>query len=487
MNSSASRLVAVDLGAESGRVILGTLADGRLTLEELHRFPTPSLTSAASLRWDVPAIQAGIATGVAKAAAGGAVASIAVDTWGVDYGLIDAQGGLVELPYCYRDTRSDGVSAALHQRYGEAAFFARSGVRPLGFNTVFQLAAQVRDQRATLQSAAACIPISDVFHHWLSGRLAWERTQVGTWGLATPGVAGWDEGLLADLDIPRHLFGPITPTGTVLGPLREELARAWGLSAGTQVILPGGHDTASAVAGMGADPDNAAYLSSGTWSLIGCVAATPVLSEAFRVAGYSNEASVDGRVRLNKNIMGLWVVQECRRAFVAAGRNASYAELAEQAARLPPSPVPLEVDDQRFFAPASVAGPMPKRIAEWCRERAVPVPGDDAALVRLVCDGLAAAYRTAVRDLEGVAGRRFARLNIVGGGANNRLLNQLTADAIGREVVAGPGEATALGNLLVQARALGLISGASEARAVLSRSVELTTFHPTTYASAALV
>lgn len=478
------RMLAVDLGAESGRVILGTLADGRLTLDELHRFPTPSIQVGSTLRWDVPAIQAGIATGVTKAAAGGPVASIAVDTWGVDYGLIDGAGALLELPYCYRDARTTGLPEALHRRYGEQAFFARSGLHPLVFNTVFQLAAQVRDDRATLERAAHCIPISDVFHHWLSGVPAWERTQIGTWGLATPGAQAWDAALMDDLGIPRRLFGAITPTGTVLGPVRAELARAWGLPADTRVVLPGGHDTASAVGGMGADPADTAYLSSGTWSLIGCVADRPTLDDAFRRAGYSNESSVDGRVRLNRNIMGLWVVQECRRAFVAAGRTASYAELAERAARLPPSPIPLEVDDQRFFAPSTVAESMPQRIAGWCRERGVPVPADDAALVRLVLDGLAAAYRRALTDLEGVAGRRFARLNIVGGGSNNRLLNQLTADAIGREVVAGPGEATALGNLLVQARALGAIADGAAARAVLARSVELASFRPGVRATA---
>ena len=471
-------LIAIDLGAESGRVIAGTLRDGRLGLDVVHRFPSTVVKVGTSLRWDVHAIFAAIRHGLALAAQRGPIEAIGVDTWGVDYALVDAAGELVELPYCYRDARTEGMPARLHERYGEAPFFARSGVRSLVFNTVFQLAAHRRDDPATLAKAARVIPISDLFHYWLSGVLACERTQVATWQLATPGAAAWDEALIADLGLERRWFGPITPSGTVLGPVRPELAAELGLPTACRVVLPGGHDTASAVAGMGADPGAACYLSSGTWSLIGAVAEQPVLSEAFRVAQFSNEVAVDGRPRLNRNIMGLWVVQECRRAFVAAGREASYAGLAEQAAREAPSRIPLDVDDPRFFSSSLTDAPMPDRVRAWCRERGVAEPASAAQLIRLCLDGLADAYRRALVDLERLSGRRFAALNIFGGGANNALLNQLTADACGRPVLAGPGEATALGNLLVQARALGLIPSATEARAVLARSVDLVRVEP---------
>lgn len=449
------RHIAVDLGAESGRVILGTLTDGRIVLEEMHRFPTPVVTVDGTLRWDMAAIQAGIATGIRQAAVRGPVTSIGVDTWGVDYGVLDADGGLLTAPFCYRDPRTEGVPETFAARFGAHGFFARSGVRPLVFNTVFQLAAHVRADPALFARAAAVIPISDVLHHWLSGVLAWERTQVGTWGLATPGASDWDEAMMRDIGLDPRLFGPITATGSVLGPVRPELATVWGLNADCRVVVPGGHDTASAVAGMIGDPATTAYLSSGTWSLLGCIAETPNTTEAFFTADYSNELAVDGRVRLNRNIMGLWIIQECRRAFVAAGRTASYAELADAAALRPCSPLPLVVDDPRFFAPAAVSGPMPERIAAWCREQRVPVPTDDVGFIRLITDGLAVAYAHALSDLERLAGRRFAAINVVGGGAHNRLLNQCTADACGRPVIAGPTEATALGNLVVQARSCG--------------------------------
>ena len=461
-------LIAIDLGAESGRVITGTLVDGRFDIDVVHRFPSTVVAVGASLRWDVHAIFAEIRTGIALAAKRGPIEAIGVDTWGVDYALIDAAGELVELPYCYRDPRTDGLPAVLHARYGEQAFFARSGVRSLGFNTVFQLCAHRRDDAATLAKAARIIPISDLFHFWLSGELAWERTQVATWQLAIPGAAAWDEALIAELGFDRRWFGPITASGTVLGRVRPALASELGLAAECQVVLPGGHDTASAVAGMGADPARACYLSSGTWSLIGALADQPVLSEACRLAQFSNEVAVDGRPRLNRNIMGLWVVQECRRAFVAAGRLASYAELAQVAAAEPASRLPLDVDDARFFSSSLIDAPMPERVRAWCRERGVTEPGSDAQVVRLCLDGLADAYRRALADLERLGGRRFSAINIVGGGSNNTLLNQLTADACGRPVLAGPGEATALGNLLVQARALGLISPTARLRQPLN-------------------
>jgi rhamnulokinase len=476
--------LAVDLGAESGRVIAGTLGDGRLALEVVHRFPSKAVTVGATIRWDVHAIFAEIKAGIAAAAKRWTVRSIGVDTWGVDYALVDAGGGLVELPYCYRDKRTEGVVEQLQQRFGEQALFERTGIRTLIFNTLPQLVAHRRDDPATLAKAARIIPITDLFHLWLSGVAACDRTQVGTWQLATPGAVAWDDALIADIGIDRRCFGSITPTGTILGPVLPDLARELGLPATCRVILPGCHDTACAVAGMGADPAGACYLSSGTWSLLGAVADAPNVAPAFSAAGFSNEVAVDGRPRLNKNIMGLWVVQECRRAFVAAGREASYAELAQRAAALPPSRLPLDVDDPRFFSSSLVDAPMPERVRAWCRERGAPEPASDAELVRLCLDGLADAYRRALADLERLSGRRFAAINIVGGGSNNALLNQLTADACARPVLAGPGEATAYGNLLVQARSLGLIASADEARAVLARSVELVRVEPRAQARA---
>lgn len=479
----SDRCIAVDLGAESGRVIVGAFGDGRLTLSVVHRFATPLLNVGGTLRWDLPAIRREVAHGIRVAAQGGPVRSIGVDTWGVDYALLGDDGELLELPWSYRDARTAGVGDALHARFGEPALFARSGVRSLPFNTLFQLVAHRRADPATLARARRIVPISDALHHWLSGEAVCERTQAGTWQLATPGAEAWDTALMAELGLDPAVFAPITATGTVLGPVRPALAAELGLGVGCRVVLPGGHDTASAVAGMGADPAEACYLSSGTWSLIGAVAGAPVLSEAFRADGWSNEVAVDGRPRLNKNIMGLWLVQECRRAFVAAGRDASYAELARAAEAAPSAAAILDVDDPRFFAATAAAQPMPERIRAWYTERGLPAPVDDAALIRCCCEGLADAYRWAFAGLERHAGRRFAALTVVGGGVNNGFLNRLTARATGRPVLAGPGEATALGNVLVQARANRWLRDDAEARALLARSAEAQRFPPAAVAA----
>ncbi len=475
-----SRHVAIDLGSESGRVIVGTFTAAGLVQEELHRFATPSLTQDGSLRWDIPAIQAGIVIGLRRAGERGRIDSIGVDTWGVDYGIIGANGALLTAPFCYRDARTEGIAAELLAQYGEHAFFQRSGVRPLGFNTVFQLAAHVRTDPGLFTRAAAIIPISDVLHHWLSGVLAWERTQVGTWGLATPAATAWDTALIQDLGLPQAAFGPITATGNILGTLRGEWARAWGINPDCAIVVPGGHDTASAVAGMACDADSAAYISSGTWSLLGCIQSAPDLSADFYAAGYSNEMAVDGRVRLNRNIMGLWIIQECRRAFVAAGRLATYAELADVAAQLPASAGILDVDDPRFFAPATIAGPMPARIAAWCREQRLPPPADDSTCFRMVLDGLAAAYARALTALEARTGRSITMVNIVGGGAANTVLNQLTATACRRSVLAGPTEATATGSLVVQAQACGDAQAGAQARALARASAVVRRYEPAT-------
>ena len=474
------RIIAVDCGAESGRVIVGTLADGRITLEVVHRFPNGPVTIDGTLRWDLPALFTEIRRGVVAALKRYPDAvSIGIDTWGVDYALLDASGKLVELPYNYRDRRTNGVVEHVHATIADGVLFKRTGVRSMQINTVYQLVAHRSQHPEVLQRAAHLLTIPDVLHHWLGGGLSSEWSFAATTQLAVAGKAEWDGELIGRLGLPGRLFRPIVRPGTTLGRLNAEIASEAGLT-GTlpAIIAPAAHDTASAVAASPGDPDQSIYLSSGTWSLMGITLDKPLLSEEARLAGFSNELAADGRARLNRNIMGLWLVQECKRGFARVGREYDYARLAELAGAAPPSGIELDVDDPHFLPPGVGEDDMPARIRTWLGERNLPLPKDDGAMVRLVLDGLAAAYARSARDFQRLAGKPLQAVNIIGGGSQHRLLCQLTADACRLPVVAGPVEATALGNVLVQAQGLGLITTAAQARAVIGASVELETFQP---------
>lgn len=474
-----TRHIAIDMGAESGRVILGTIEGGRLALEVVHRFPSHNGLVDGHFRWDLPRIFAEICTGLEVVGKRGvAVDSIGCDTWGVDYGLVDQETRLVEGAICYRDQRTESIVAPVQQAAGGAeALFARTGVATLVFNTSFQLAAHQRDRPESLQRAAHMLFTPDVVHHWLGGEAVNEWAIAGTSQLLRAGKPAWDEELIALLGLPRHLFKRIVPPGTRTGVLRPELARRCGFATPPAIVVPASHDTAAAAGASPGDPDSTVYLSSGTWSLMGCVVDDPITSPAALYAGWGCEVSADGRVRMNRNIMGLWLVQETRRACEAAGRTYTYQQLADLAAACPPSAAVLDVNDGRFLAATGGgAAPMPERIAAWCRERGHAVPGSDGALVRLILDGLAAAYGRSLAELARFTGRRFSAVHIIGGGSQNTLLNQLTADACGLPAIAGPTEATALGNILCQAIGLGL--SRIDARALIRASSELREFRP---------
>jgi rhamnulokinase len=479
------RIIAIDVGAESGRVIVGTLADGRISLEVVHRFPNGPITIDGTLRWDLPALFREITSGLRMALARypNEIASIGVDTWGVDYALIDSNGALIELPYNYRDRRTEGILGHVHSLVTERELFFRTGVRSLSINTIYQLAAQQLQHPETIKRAAHLLTIPDLLHYWLSGVMKTEWSFAGTTQLARAGKPEWDVELLARLGLPSRLFCPIIKPGTRLGPLKPELMRELGVTGAAPVIVvPAAHDTASAVAASPGDPATTAYLSSGTWSLMGMVHAQAVTSEPLRAAGLSNEIGAfpdhGGAVRLNRNIMGLWLVQECRRGFARAGRDYSYPELAELAGAAPVSTVVLDIDDPRFLPPGEGDDTMPVRIRAWMRERGHTEPQDDGALVRLVLDGLSTAYGGCARDLARLVGRPLAAVHVIGGGSQHRVLCQLTADACQLPVVAGPVEATAFGNILVQALGLGLIASPEQARALVRASVAIETFTP---------
>ena len=455
-------LIGIDCGAESGRVVLGTWDGRAMTMTVVHRFPTPVVDHGGYRCWDLPAMQHGIATGIRHAVqqAGGHIAAIGVDTWGVDFGLVDAYGTLLHPPVCYRDGRTAGMVEAVRAVVTDDELFARTGCAALPFNTIYQLMATCRQQGDLVQRAARLLTMPDLLHQWLCGRAVNEFTNAGTTGLTQAGGKQWDGDLMERLGLPARLLGAPTLPGTVLGPVREELARRFGLTGDTLVVLPPGHDTAAAVAALPTSAPDAVYLSSGTWSLLGAVIDQPLTSSAVRAAGFSNELAADGRVRLNRNIMGLWVVQQCRAAFQAAGRDQDYATLTAAAEAAPSPAVPLDVDDPRFFPPGSANDPMPVRVQAWYRERQLPVPESDGAIVRACLVGLAAAYARARRDLAGLLGRPVGDLFVLGGGGRNRLLARLTAAACGCRVVTGPDEATVLGNLLVQLIGLGHLTWA---------------------------
>ena len=484
-SSRVSRHIAVDLGAESGRVILGTIENGKINLEVIHRFPSVNGLSEGKLRWDHPAIFAQICAGLALVAQRGVtVDSIGVDTWGVDYGLVDAAGNLVEGACCYRDERTKGVpEQVLALVGGDQALFARTGVASLIFNTIYQLVAHKRDCAASLDSATRMLFTPDLLHTWLGGEAVTEWSIAGTSQLLKAGKPEWDDSLIATLGLPRKLFQKIVKPGTRTGTLKPELVKKLGFSQAPAIVVPASHDTSAAVAASPGDPDTTVYLSSGTWSLLGCITDLPLTSAEALAAGCSNETSADGRARVNRNIMGLWLVQETRRAFEAAGRNYSYQQLADMAAACPPSAATLDVNDGRFLsATGGGAAPMPERIAAWCTERNLAIPASDGALVRFILDGLAATYATSVKDLARLTGRRFTAVHVIGGGSQNTLLNQLTADACGLPVIAGPVEATALGNILVQAIGLGL--PAAEARKLVMSCADISQYQPSKAAKA---
>jgi len=479
--------IAIDLGAESGRVIAGTLDGGRVRLEELHRFSNVPVRTPDGLHWDALRLYAEALTGlrVAGHRYGATAAGIGVDSWAVDYGLLDAGGRLLGAPYHYRDARTDGVREEVARHVPEAEQYARTGIAQLPFNTLYQLVAQRRAGDRALDLAQSLLMIPDLLHYWLTGLQSTEYTNASSTGAL--GVDGrWATDLLARLDLSPHLFLPPTPPGAVLGDVRAAVRAECGLGA-VPVILPATHDTACAVAAVPAAPRREdgighAYISSGTWSLLGLELDHPVLAEEARLAGFTNEGGIGGTYRFLTNIMGLWLVQECRRAWARAGHDRGYEELTVGAAAAPAPDGVIDVDDPIFLHPDD----MPAAIAGYLRRTGQDggVAGDPILLMRAILDGLALAYRVALERAERLAGVRVGTLHVVGGGARNSLLCQLTADACGRRVQAGPVEATALGNVLVQALGAGALPDVTEARAVARAFTELTMYEPRDAAAA---
>jgi rhamnulokinase len=470
--------LGIDLGAESGRVMAGRWDGRRLALEELHRFPNGGVEVAGTLRWDILRLWGEIQHGLGVAAGrfGSGIISVGVDTWALDYVLLSKSGELLGQPFCYRDARTRGLVAEACRRVPRAEIFAQSGLQFLDINTLYQWIAHQRASPEVFAAAETFLMIPDYLNWCLCGAKAVEFTNATTTQFLHPGTRQWSVDLLRKLDLPMHLLPEIVMPGTRLGGLRESVAARTGLGR-IPLIAPATHDTGSAVAGIPTERTgsaNWAYISSGTWSLIGIESPQAILSPRALELNVTNEGGVDGTWRVLKNVMGLWLVQQCRRAFVSRGGAQDYAELTRLAEAAPPLRSLVDPDDARFLNPSD----MPAAMRQFCRETGQPEPESEGALVRCALESLAVKYAVVLEQLEELTGTRIEVIHVVGGGSNNVLLNQFTADACGRPVLAGPVEATVMGNLLVQARAQGEIGSLAELRSVVRESSERTEYLP---------
>ena len=447
----ATAVAAVDLGASGGRVMMGTVGRGQqLELQELHRFPNVPVRVLGTLHWDVLALFQGVLDGLGAAArAGAGLASLGIDTWGVDYGLLDADGTLLGNPVHYRDTRTEGVAGQVLARVPAAELYAITGIQQLPLNTIFQLAAAAGTPQ--LAAARTLLMIPDLLAYWLTGQAGAEVTNASTTQLYDVRAQAWATSLMTRVGIPPGIFPPLRRPGDIIGELLPRITTETGLATPVPVLAVGSHDTASAVAAVPAQGPGFAYISCGTWSLVGMELPGPVLSEASFKANFTNEAGIDGTIRYLRNVMGLWLLQESMRTWSARGTPADLDTLLAAAAEAPALRAVIDPDDPHFLTP----GDMPGRIAHACRRTGQDPPADPGATVRCILDSLALAYRRTIAEVQELSGRHVDTVHIVGGGARNALLCQLTADACGLPVVAGPVEAAALGNVLVQARALG--------------------------------
>jgi rhamnulokinase len=478
MRRAGLSFAAVDLGADSGRVIEGTLSDDRLALTEIHRFPNGPVALPEGLRWDVLRLWSEISTGLQMAAVrhgsdANELRAVGVDTWGVDFALLDRRGMLLGNPAHYRDDRVDGMLDEACRIVPRDRIYRATGTQLLPINTLYQLLSIVRRNPGQLDSADRLLMMPDLFNAWLSGSTVTELSIATTTQCLDLQTRTWAASILDELAIPTRIFGEIVPAGRVLGPVTGPLGRDAGLRR-VSVVASGSHDTACAAAAVPASAPNFAWLSSGTWSIMGIETAAPVVTEVTMRHQLSNEAGVGGRWLLLRTMPGLWLLQECRRVWARLDAELSYAELGRLAETAPPFVSLVDPEAPSLQKP----GDMPTLIREFCRATGQPEPETKAAVVRCVFESLALQYRRALQCLEEAAGRRLSPLHVVGGGSQSEVLCQMTADATGRPCVAGPVEATAAGNVIVQGIAVGELAGIDDGRAIVRRSFPLRTYEP---------
>jgi len=473
---SRHTFLAFDLGAESGRAVIGVLSDQKIETRETHRFANIPARIGGHTYWDVLRLWNDMkhAVPLAQVESGGSLTSIGVDTWGVDFALLDRDGELVGNPHHYRDVRTEGVMERLLTEVPKEEVYSRTGIQFMRINTLYQLYSMVLDKSPALDSAEKFLMMPDLFHYFLSGSTKSEFTDATTTQFYNPIKRDWDFDLLRRLKIPTHFLPEIIGPGTVLGKMSSELASELSVSREISIVAPACHDTASAVAAAPLRSGRSAYISSGTWSLIGAEVEKPVMSKKSLSYDFTNEGGVFGTFRLLHNVQGMWLLQECRRVWTSMGRDLSYEELTKLASESRRFVAQIDPDHPRFIAPSN----MEDEIMGYLEDTKQNKPKDEGELARIIFESLALKYRMVIEQLEDLTGLKFNQINVVGGGSRNWLLNQLTADFTGLHVVAGPVEATSIGNILMQAVAAGLLGSHDDVRSVVRNSSELQEYEP---------
>ena len=476
---AAAEYLAFDLGAASGRAILVRFDGRRFAATDVHRFDNVPVEIGDGLHWDAQRLFGEIKTGLRLSAERGVrLSAVGIDTWGVDFALLGAAGELLAPPRHYRDRRNPAAMERVLERVPRERIHESTGIQLMPINTLFQLYATAHAPQRLLDRAKHLVFMPDLFNFWLSGQSQTERTIASTSQAMSARTGEWDRELLEMVGVPPDIMPVVRPTGSLGGSLGKEIAAEVG-QARIPVALTASHDTAAAVAAVPAMGDDWAYISSGTWSLVGVELASPLISAASLAANFTNEAGVAGTTRFLRNVAGLWLVQECRRCWVEAGRELSFADLTALAEQAEPLRSLFDPDDPRFASPGDMAG----RIRAACRELAQPEPADEAALIRCVLDSLALRYNEVLRTAATITGRTTQTVHVVGGGSRNDLLNRLIAAATDCDVIAGPAEATALGNAAVQAIAVGDVPDLAAARQIITASVDLARYEPPTDAA----
>lgn len=470
--------LGIDLGAESGRVMAGQFDGAKISLEEMHRFPNGPVSVAGSMRWDVLGLWSQIQTGLTKSASqfGDSIVSAGVDTWGVDYVMLSKDDEIVGQPYNYRDTRTNGMFEYAFSRVKKEEIFSQTGLQFMEINTLYQLLAHKRDHPELMELVDRFLMIPDFLHWLLCGSKVVEFTNATTTQCLNAQTRDWAFDMLNEFELPTNIFPEVVSPGTELGKLRADISTRTGLNR-IPIVTPPTHDTGAAIAAVptqNTGTPNWAYISSGTWSLVGVEVQEAILTPEALAQNVTNEGGVDGTYRLLKNVMGLWLVQGCKRSFEKAGRSLDYTQITKAAEQAEPFRSIINPNDESFINPVD----MPTAIRDWCKAHGEPVPETDGQLVRCALESLALKYRNVLEGLEKLTGVPIEVIHIVGGGCNNELLNRFTANAFGKPVLAGPVEATVMGNVLIQARAAGEIASLSDLRDVVLRSTEIKQFSP---------
>jgi len=468
--------LAFDLGAESGRAVVGTLSEKKVETREVYRFANVLARIGGHTYWDVLRLWNDVkhAIPLAQAELGGPLTSIGVDTWGVDFALLNRNGELVENPHHYRDIRTEGVMEKLLAKVPKEEVYSKTGIQFMRINTLYQLYSMVLDKSPALESAAKFLMMPDLFNYFLSGSAKSEFTDATTTQFYNPIKKEWDFDLLRRLKIPTHFLPEIIGPGTTLGKISSELASELNVSKEISIVAPACHDTASAVAAAPLESGRSAYISSGTWSLVGAEVEKPVMNRKSLAYDFTNEGGVFGKFRLLHNVQGMWLVQECRRVWTSRGKELSYEELTKLAGESRRFVAQIDPDHPRFIAPSN----MEDEIIGYLEDTKQNKPKNEGELTRIIFESLAFKYRMVIEQLEDLTGLNFDQINVVGGGSRNWLLNQLTADFTGLVVVAGPVEATSVGNILMQAVAAGLLKTHEDVRSVVRNSSELQEYEP---------